>query len=239
MSVGLSERLYAVDSENAKRDLEVAYPHTPAGKKTPEWKAPVPPTSRRIRLADRVLVREGDDIPAVWLIGAHGGAGVTTLSHVWAPMGDAGHVWPVHDQHRWCVVVARATHQGLDAAADVGVLKRAGQIPSCHLLGFLLVADSPQGPSKLIRRKMKTFAAGGMPVWQVPYLKSWAQLPVKDLPVWQPGGAPAKRSRFKKPSPNEVPDRIAHTGADILDHLVASVKETRHTVTEGENHYGC
>lgn len=224
MTVGLSGRLYAVDSQNSAAE---STPGKEVGRQVHgAWQAPVPPTSRGIRLADSALVKPGDDIPAVWLVGAHGGAGVTTLAHVWAPMGDAGGLWPVHDLHRWCVVVARATQQGLDAASDVGVLYRSGRIPACHLLGFLLVADSPQGAGKIIRRKIKTFASGDTPVWQVPYVKSWAQSPVKSLPVWQPGGPLVKRSRIKRASASDVPEKIAHTGTDILDHLVASVRNT-------------
>ncbi|MEZ2190075.1 hypothetical protein [Corynebacterium sp. CCM 9204] len=71
-----------------------------------------------------VLADTWQTAPAVWLVDAHGDAGVTSLSHVWEPMGDAGQTWPGTDEHPWCVVVRRSTKTGLEKAHQA-VFRRA------------------------------------------------------------------------------------------------------------------
>ena len=56
--------------------------------------------------------------PALWLVAAHGGAGCTMLSEMLAFCGDAGQVWPIHDEYRFCVVVAKSTMRGLCSMSD-------------------------------------------------------------------------------------------------------------------------
>jgi len=93
--------------------------------------------------------RAGDH---VWLLGAHGGAGVSTLRRSLEQAGilaaDAGRAWPMVDG-RPVIVVARTHGRGLAAAQAAALQYLSGHTPpDTVLLGCVLV---PDGPGKLPR----------------------------------------------------------------------------------------
>jgi hypothetical protein len=88
----------------------------------------------------------------LWLLGVHGGAGVSTLRGCLAqagiPAADAARAWPVPDG-RPVLVVARTHGRGLAAAQAVARQYLSGQAPPATvLLGCVLV---PDGPGRLPR----------------------------------------------------------------------------------------
>lgn len=88
----------------------------------------------------------------LWLLGVHGGAGVSTLRRCLEQAGirtaDAGRAWPVPDG-RPVLVVARTHGRGLKAAQAAALQYLSGHTPpDMVLLGCVLV---PDGPGKLPR----------------------------------------------------------------------------------------
>ena len=125
--------------------------------------------SRRL---GRVQVRGS----ALWVVGAHGGAGTST----WAGLldaGDAGCSWPVPavPGERVRVLVAARTHAaGLEAARAVAVEWLEGTVPGVELVGLVLGADAPgrRRPKPLAR--LVRDVGGAFPVvLRVPWQAAW------------------------------------------------------------------
>jgi hypothetical protein len=88
----------------------------------------------------------------LWLLGVHGGAGVSTLRRCLEQSGilaaDAGRAWPIPDG-RPVLAVARTHGRGLAAAQTTALQYLSGHAPpDTVLLGCVLV---PDGPGKLPR----------------------------------------------------------------------------------------
>jgi hypothetical protein len=121
-------------------------------------------------------VRRVGDRAALWIVGAHGGAGESSVAELvegWVP---AEHSWPVTDDLSPCpcIVVARTNVRGL-LAAQVGLTQWAasGVGPSARLVGLVLIADAP-GKLPAPLRDLAHVVAGGAPrVWHVPWIEAW------------------------------------------------------------------
>ena len=88
----------------------------------------------------------------LWLLGVHGGAGVSTMRRLLAEAGilaaDAGRAWPVPDG-RPVLAVARTHGRGIACAQAAALQYLSGTVPSgTVLLGCVLV---PDGPGRLPR----------------------------------------------------------------------------------------
>jgi len=89
----------------------------------------------------------------LWLLGVHGGAGVSTLrrclEQAGIPAADAGRAWPVPDG-RPVIAVARTHGRGLAGAQAAALQYLSGYAPpGTVLVGCVLV---PDGPGKLPRQ---------------------------------------------------------------------------------------
>lgn len=113
----------------------------------------------------------------LWFVGAHGGAGETTLSQLDDGWQASGHVWPVAPvPELWCptVLVARTSVNGLRAAQ--GALTQwaaSGTGPSTQLLGLVLIADAPGKLPKALRDLTKLVEGGAPRSWHLPWLEDW------------------------------------------------------------------
>jgi hypothetical protein len=125
------------------------------------------------RLPRRALTGEGP--AAVWWLGAHGGAGESTLEQLFSGSRAADHCWPLADPGQAAahvVLVARTHAHGLKAAQHAIREWAAGDV-EVLLLGLVLIADAPgRLPSAL--RQLAALVAGGVPaVWSVPWIEAW------------------------------------------------------------------
>ncbi len=98
---------------------------------------------------DAPPARVGDQ---VWLLGVHGGAGVSALRRCLGQArilaGDAGRAWPVPDSLP-VIVVARTHGRGIKSAQAAALQYLSGHTPEgTRLLGCVLV---PDGPGRLPR----------------------------------------------------------------------------------------
>lgn len=113
----------------------------------------------------------------VWLMGAHGGAGTTSLARL-TGLADAGTAWPV--RAGGCVqvtVVARTSAYGIERARDVAIQWAGGGLPGVRLLGVVWVADAPGRLPRELRAPL-ALASGAFPVCvHVPFVRAWRLAP--------------------------------------------------------------
>ncbi|MBY6537672.1 hypothetical protein HQ325_03205 [Rhodococcus sp. BP-349] len=154
--------------------------------------APVVPAGLRIPPIDRQAPVHTEPVagvgraPVMWLLGAHGGAGVSTLARVWAPAADAHGGWPAHDRYRSVIVVARTHRTGLAAAHDLLLQSAAGLTGGCTVLGLALVPDAPGKLPKTLRRSADVVASAAPAVWHLPWVPDLRVHTYSDLAVWSP-----------------------------------------------------
>ena len=127
----------------------------------------------RDRLARRVLER--DEHAVVWWLGAHGGAGESTLEELFSGSRAADHRWPLAGADvapARVVLVARTHARGLSAAQSAAREWAAGDA-RVLLLGLVLIADSPGRLPHGLRR-LGDLIAGGVPaLWSLPWIEAW------------------------------------------------------------------
>ena len=126
------------------------------------------------RLARRQL-NEHEGAVSVWWLGAHGGAGESTLEALFSGSRAAEHAWPlaaIGQKPARVVLVARTHAHGLKAAQRAIRDWAAGDVPVL-LLGLVLIADAPRRlPHPL--RQLADLIAGGVPaVWSLPWIEAW------------------------------------------------------------------
>lgn len=111
----------------------------------------------------------------LWWVGAHGGAGESTLARLEPAWPAADHAWPRTPgiAKERVVLVARTHLAGLTAAQNAASQWAAGLVPSVDLVGLVLVADAPGR----LPRPLREFAhvvSGGVPrVWHLPWHDAW------------------------------------------------------------------
>ncbi|MCQ9334512.1 hypothetical protein NQ042_10590 [Corynebacterium phoceense] len=173
-------------------------------------------------LAEERLAQVGERDPLIWLIAAHGGAGATFLARSLAPFGDAGQFWPVKDKYPWCVVVARTTRTGLEAAHDLVLQEQSNKSGGCRVLGIILVADAPGKTPKSIEQRISVLEKTVPTIWRVGYFEDWRESTLEDLPQWspldeEPEDEKGKFWKKKKENPNVVHRELRDIGQDLVD----------------------
>ena len=122
----------------------------------------------------RRLLRD-DEQAGVWWLGAHGGAGETTLEELFTGSRAADHSWPLTDANvapARVVLVARTHAHGLRAAQSA-IREWAAGDAQVLLLGLVLIADAP-GRLPHCLRQLADLIAGGIPaVWSLPWIEAW------------------------------------------------------------------
>lgn len=109
----------------------------------------------------------------LWVVAAHGGAGATTVARL-LDAGDAGQVWPAPRSGAVsAVVVARHHLSGLRAAQAAAIQWASGVIAGVHLVGLVLVADSPVKQPKELADFQRLVMGAFPAVWHVEYVPAW------------------------------------------------------------------
>lgn len=114
-----------------------------------------------------------DYYPGVFLVGAHGGAGTSTLAGL-TGMFDFDHVWPVSAPIPNDVIVVARTHMaGLTAAHDAALSLAAGEIAGVNVLGLVLLADAPGRLPKALSEKARMVSGAYRMSWTIPWIEKW------------------------------------------------------------------
>lgn len=142
-------------------------------------------------------VREQHEQAVLWVVGAHGGAGETTLAGLGDSWRAAEHAWPAlsEGQRASCVLTARTSVRGLYAAqAALTQWAASAAGPSAELLGLVLIADAP-GRLPRPLSDLCTVVAGGAPrTWHLPWNEDW---------------------RLDRPHEGRPPRPVAHLTGDL------------------------
>lgn len=130
---------------------------------------------------------------AVWWLGAHGGAGESTLQEMFRGSRAAAHAWPLAPAGQppaRVVLVARTHAHGL-VAAQLAIRDWAAGEAAAGLLGLVLIADAPGRLPHALRQLASLIAGAAPAVWTVPWVEAWR---VGDPPG--PSNAPKVVSRL-------------------------------------------
>jgi len=149
--------------------VAAAEPVEPAtGPTAPQPHVPMP--------GEALPVRRSHAAASLWVVGAHGGAGESTLAELDGSWRAAEHAWPELPTGAVapCVVVARTNVRGLLAArAALTQWAASGAGASVQLLGLVLVADAPGKLPPPIRDLAKVVSGGAPRVWSVAWVEPW------------------------------------------------------------------
>lgn len=156
------------DEPRAAVEVEAVDVDEPTGPVAPQPHVPLP--------EDALPVRRTHSSAALWVVGAHGGAGESSLAELDPSWQAAGRAWPELPTGApvACVVVARTNVRGLLAARTALTQWAAsGAGESVRLLGLVLVADAPGKTPAPIRDLAKVVGGGAPRVWHVPWVEAW------------------------------------------------------------------
>lgn len=175
--------------------------------------------------------------PAFWLVGAHGGAGVSALASMIAPAGDAGRVWPSADASPLCVVVARSDVAGLEHAHDAILQSRAGDAGACEVVGLVVVDATPGRWPKPVSAQVDVLKEL-VEVWRVPYLPQLRLVGGHDrLAEWTPqkpeDDASSGRGK-KKDRRIDVTAEVAPSVQEVAEAVFSAVKKAHKNLKQGE-----
>ena len=167
-----------------------------------------------------VDVRPG---PAVWLLGAHGGAGVSTLARYWDFADDADRGWPCgtdrETESPYVVVVCRETIEGLGNAHDL-ILEHRDRGLECELLGLVTVANAAGEPAKDVRQHRAIVAGAVHHDWSIGWHRFLSSAARSSLPTWRAvDGVPIQA----KGAVIEVPSDVIAAGAGIVTAIQRSL----------------
>lgn len=147
---------------------ELAPPAT--GPTTPHRHVPAPPAAHRLPSTYR------PETASVWFLGAHGGAGETTLTGLLDDSRAADHEWPACPTPARVVLVARTTATGLLAARGALSQWAAGAVDAIgpvDLLGLALLADAPGRLPRPLTELAELVAGGAPRAWLLPWVEAW------------------------------------------------------------------
>lgn len=170
--------------------------------------------------------------PSCWLVGTHGGAGVTTLAHTLAPLGDAGQVIPAANDPATVVLVCANHMEGLVSAHRAISQFGSDHAGGADLLGLVIVETTPPIKDRRLRKQLAdrrgVLEAAAPQVWTVPYLAHWQVMRTSELPVWTPRASQQDSDKKKKKNisaAEAVPDEVATIGQKIHSAAVDLYRE--------------
>ncbi len=152
--------------------------------------------------------REVTQRPLLWIVGLHGGAGVSTVVDLFgADAKDGKRAWPRPPAPPAAPVllVARTHHQGLSKVSGAAREWASGALPWVNLLGVILVDDSPKPPSRLLADQLTQVAHMTPACWRLSWHEQWRSEPA---------------------SLNTANRRTRNTIRDMHDHALAAREAT-------------
>ncbi|MBX3196233.1 MAG: hypothetical protein KF727_14180 [Microbacteriaceae bacterium] len=127
--------------------------------------------------ADRLPTRPTYSQPTMWWLGAHGGAGESTLAGLASRTQAADHAWPVPAQRGTLarvVLVARTNRAGLAAAQRAAREWASGVLgDDVRLEGLVLVADAAGRLPRELRDYVHLVSGGVPRTWSLPWMGKW------------------------------------------------------------------
>lgn len=194
-----------------------------------------PPPQRRAPVREKPLPTTGPNPPLFAVLGAHGGAGTSTLARWWAPAADTGLAWPANPRTTQQVVIAaRLCIPGLTAAADRLREWHAGLAPGgVSVLGLVLTAARPGATPAAVRRYAATVTDLVPQVYRIGWHDELIIRELDELASYTPfDPAPRRRARLI----DTVPADVHRVGTDLISRLAATRTEASHPPREDQEH---
>ena len=129
--------------------------------------------------ADRLEEFSPHDAAPLWVVGAHGGAGESTVATLIGGTA-ASHRWPRQSPPARVVLTARTSLTGLLRAQLAMRSWAAGQTPEIRMVGLVLVADAQGRLPKSLTHLAHTIGGGVPHVWRLPWIEDLRVQPVED-----------------------------------------------------------
>ena len=168
MQQSLNPWITSPTGDTAEQETPVTYLPPPAVISAP-LKGIVEPDA-----ADRLARRTMTGSAALWIIGAHGGAGESRMADLLGARA-TDHRWPVlqDGSKPRVLLVCRADMRGLTAARSALTQWASGATPEVDLLGLAVLADAPGKTPKALR-DLTSIVGGGAPrLWTLPWVEAW------------------------------------------------------------------
>ena len=163
--------------------------------------------------------------PLVWLLGAHGGSAVSTLTASLDWSGDSQRRWPsgANGDSPLVAIVARADTAGLAAAHRLLMAHHNREIPEqLQLLGLLTVPYTDRPRSRDIARELDRVESLAPRSWRLGWIEPWRHLLPADLPSWGPQSVLPTDKRTRN-DPRAVP--VAPIREHLHPRLLAAAAE--------------
>ncbi|WP_109527681.1 MULTISPECIES: hypothetical protein [Nocardia] len=177
--------------------------------------------TRTAPVREAPLPTSGKYPPLFAVMGAHGGAGTSTLARWWAPAADTGSAWPASTATTQRVIVAaRMCIPGLAAAAERLREWHAGLAPDgVTVIGLALTAARPGKVPVAVRRYRSVIAELVDVVYEIGWHDELVVTELVDLAQFTPfDPAPARRRvRLRE----AVPADVHSAGHQIITRLAA------------------
>ena len=125
--------------------------------------------------ADRLARRTMTGSAALWITGAHGGAGESRIADLLDGARSTEHCWPVlqDGSKPRVVLVCRADMRGLTKARSALTQWASGTAPKVDLLGLAILADAPGKTPKALRDFAALVGGGAPRRWTLPWVEAW------------------------------------------------------------------
>jgi len=124
--------------------------------------------------ADRLASRTMSGSAALWIVGAHGGAGESRIADLLGARA-TDHCWPVlqDGSEPRVLLVCRVDMRGLTAARSALTQWVSGATPKADLLGLAILSDSPGKTPKALRDFAAIVGGGAPRLWTLPWVEAW------------------------------------------------------------------
>jgi hypothetical protein len=125
--------------------------------------------------ADRLGRRTMSGSAALWITGAHGGAGESRIAELLHGARITDHCWPVLQDGTKprVLLVCRADMRGLTAARSALTQWVSDAAPELDLLGLAVLADAPGKTPKALRDFAALVGGGAPRFWTLPWVEAW------------------------------------------------------------------
>ncbi|WP_433574915.1 DUF6668 family protein [Nocardia brasiliensis] len=162
--------------------------------------------------------------PPLWaVLGAHGGAGTSTLARWWAPAADTGLAWPAcpHTTQR-VLIAARLCIPGLTAAAERLREWHSGCAPDgIAVIGLALTPTRPGSVPAPVRRYRSVVAELVEQIYDIGWHDELLVRELGELAQYNPL-TPAPPARRRSRLTDAVPPDVSRAGADIVSRTAAN-----------------
>ena len=187
---------------------------------------PVRTPNRVAEIWDRPVPRGlGSPAPLVWLLGAHGGAGISTLGHVLDFASECGQKWPapLQGESPFVAIVARERVDSLDMAGDLIRQHVSGMAGNSTLLGLITIADRPGRKIPREIDQTRKIVGGLAPTtWRIEWIEHFTLIrDLRELPVWSHRDPVPENKKRAANDPTAVPSEIAEIAGALRNSIIS------------------